>query len=107
MPGVGVPPEPVGSTVSVALFVIRSVKAGAVAYLATITATIEARLGPDAENHTAVMQSRLLAGSVRVSLIGSRQQLRRPFVVDRGPASRDFVTAEKIDSAALVSASLT
>ncbi len=90
-----------------ALVVVESGPDLPVSYVATITATMEARLGADAEIHTAVMRSRLLAGSVRISLIGSRRQLKRPLVVDSGQASRELAPVELIDSAALLSSSLT
>lgn len=66
-----------------ALVLIESGPDLPIAHIATAVATIEARTGAAAELHPGIRRSRLLAGTVRVSLIGTLREVRRPLIFSR------------------------
>lgn len=64
-----------------ALVLIESGPDISVSHIATVTSLIERRIGADAELHTAVRRSRLLGSNIKVSVIGSVCEARRPMCV--------------------------
>lgn len=61
-----------------ALVLIESGPDIPISHIATVTSLIEARIGTETELHTAVRRSRLLGSNIRVSIIGSLHETKRP-----------------------------
>jgi cell division GTPase FtsZ len=72
--------RPSTGAINRAVLLIESGPELSISHIATAMATIEARIGASVELQPGVRRSRLLAGKVRVSLVGSIQEVRRPLI---------------------------